>query len=330
MSVKLVNINQFLADQQHTQMRAKLVQQANQAKWDIFFEGVPCVQEIKDFGEEVSRAMPKVKFVPLDTEYVTVPMIDANGVYQTTNSIRLFNEFAVYLDEYPLDIGRISYKDHGARKKDNKTYGVYSRKIINAKYAVHRDQHHMVTASDIVKGAKNVSKYLIPFSTKELAQAFYDPMKSSVEASGGALNRELRSKADPIVHDHLEILKEICSLKKRGVEFTSLKFRGIAENIEDLIKRYDDEMNRNVGATFVRFYEVSGQTFFSTQQVIEIKKNHHQLQGTEEGKIEGKPVAEIPEDIMGAVSVLSILNNQQYVANVGMKVDDKHFWIERG
>jgi hypothetical protein len=49
-----------------------------------------------------------------------------------------------------------------------------------------------------------------------------------------------------------------------------------------------------------------------------------------EDRIEGKPVAEIPEDIMGAVSVLSILNNGQYVANVGMKIDEKHFWIERG
>jgi hypothetical protein len=61
-----------------------------------------------------------------------------------------------------------------------------------------------------------------------------------------------------------------------------------------------------------------------------IKKHLQQLQGSEEGRIEGKPVEEMPEDIVGAVSVLSILSNNQYVQNVGMKMDSNHFWIERG
>ena len=330
MTVRLVNISQFLADQHHAQMRAKLVQTANQAKWDNFFEGVPCVPEIKGLIEEIKKAMPNVKLLPIDTEYVNVPVYDDAGVYQTSNSFRVFNEFAVYLDEFPFDIGRVSYKDNGARKKDIHTYGVYSRKISNAKYATHRDQHHMVTATDVKKAMKNVSKYFMPYSTKELAQAFYEPMKENINQAGLALTRELRSKVDPIVHDYEGLVREIQALRQQGVQFKSTKFREVAENIGDVVERYDAESNRSTGAIFVRFYEVDGQTFFSTQQAIEVKKHHHQLCGTEEGKLEGKPVAEIPEDVMGAVSVLSILNDRQYVANVGMKLDSNHFWIERG
>ncbi len=330
MTVRLVNVSQFLADQHHAEMRTKLKQQAIEAKWDSFFEGVPCVPEIKGFIEEIQKAMPNVRLLPIDTEYMSYAVTDDAGVYQTTRNIRVFNEFAVYLDEFPFDIGRISYKDNGARKKDIKTYGVYSRKITNAKYAYHRDQHHMVTATDVKKAMKNVSKYFIPYSTKELAQAFYEPIKINVAKAGDVLMRELRTKVDPVVHDYEGLAREIYALKQQGVEFKSDKFRQVAENMADVVERYEVEQNRSTGAIFVRFYEVDGQTFFSTQQVIEVKKHHHQLCGTEEGKIEGKPVSEIPEDIMSAVSVLSILNNDQYVANVGMKLNEKHFWIERG
>ena len=274
--------------------------------------------------------MPNVKFLPRDDEYVQYAVIDDAGVYQTTRNLRVYSEFAVYLEEFPFDIGRINYRDNGARKKDVKSYGVYSRKITNAKYAYHRDQHHMVTATDIKKALKNVSKYFVPYSTKELAQACYDPIRENVAKAGNSLTREVRTKADPIVHDHHAVMQEIYWLKKRGVEFSSPKFREVAEGIEELMERYQAEEERSVGAIFVRFYEVSGQTYFSTQHAIDIKKHHSSLCPTAEDRIEGKPVDEIPEDIMGAVSVLSILNNGQYVANVGMKINEKHFWIERG
>jgi len=330
MTVRLVNISQFLADQHHAEMRTKLAQRATEIGWANFFEGVPCVFDVKEFAEEVRKAMPSVKFLPIDTDYVQIPVHDADGNYQTTNSIRVFNEYAVYLDEFPFDIGRINFRDNGARKNSAFTYGVYSRKITNAKYAYHRDQHHMVTATDLKKAMKNVAKYFMPYSTKELAQAFYEPIKDNVNQAILNLERELRSKVEPIANDRHELIREIQALKQQGVQFKSPKFREVAESMGDVIERFDAESNRSTGAIFVRFYEIGGQTFFSTQQAIEVKKHHHQLCGTEEGKIEGKPVSDIPQDIMGAVSVLSILNNRQYVANVGMKLDSNHFWIERG
>ena len=330
MTVRLVNISQFLADQHHAEMRTKLAQRATEAKWPNFFEGVPCTFDVKEFAEEVRKVMPSVKFLPIDTDYAQQAVHDADGNYQTSNSIRVFNEYAVYLDEFPFDIGRINHKDNGARKNNAYTYGIYSRKITNAKYAYHRDQHHMVTATDLKKAIKKVSQYFIPYSTKELAQAFYEPIKDNVNQAILTLERELRSKVELVVNDRHELIREIQALKQQGVQFKSSKFREVAENMGDVVERFDAENNRNTGAIFVRFYKVGGETYFSTQQAIEVKKHHHQLQGTEEGKIEGKPVSEIPEDVMGAVSVLSILNDRQYVTNVGMKLDSNHFWIERG
>lgn len=330
MTVRLVNIASFLADQHNQRRIETLKERAIEAKWATFFDGIPCVPEIKEFAEELRKAMPNVTFLPIDEEYVACNVKDDAGVYQTSINVRVYNEFAVCLNEFPFDIGRINYRDNGARKKDVKSYGVYSRKITNAKYATHRDQHHMVTATDVKKALKNVSKYFMPYSTQELAQACYDPIRENVAKAGNALTREVRSKADPIIHDHHTIMQEIYWLKKRGVEFSSPKFVEIAKDIEDLMDRYQAEADRSVGAIFVRFYEVAGQTFFSTQQVIEIKKHYTSMQSSVEHRAEGKPVEEMPEDIKGAVSVLSILSDGQYVQNIGMKIDSKHFWIERG
>jgi hypothetical protein len=311
-------------------MREKMVEIANQAKWQNFLCGVPCVHDVKEFAEEVLKVMPNVKLLPVDWDHVVIPVYDANGNYQTGNSIRVFNEFAIYLDDFPFDIGRINFKDNGARKNKTHTYGVYSRKISNAKYATHREQHHMVLATDVKKAVKNVLKYMMPYTTKELAQAFYEPVVNNVKNVEGKIEREMRSKAEPLVYDHLEIAKELAYLKAQGVQFKSAKFREVADSIGDVVERLQTERDRNVGATFVRIYEVGGQQMFSTQEVMMIKKHVQQLQGSEEGRIEGKPVEEMPEDIVGAVSVLSILSNNQYVQNVGMKMDSNHFWIERG
>lgn len=328
--VRLVNVQEFLADQGQTNARVRWTEQAQQAKWQTFFDGVPCKAEVKAFAEAVQQAMPEVKLLPIDTEYVVIPMLDANGVYQTNNSIRIYSEFAVYLDEFPFDIGRINFKDNGARKAKAETYGVYSRKISNAKYATHREQHHMVMASDVDKAVKNARKYFMPYTTKELAQAFYEPIVRNVRAVEDKVEREIRSKADPIVYHHEDIVMEVAYLKSLGVQFKTDRFKRVAESIGDVVERYEAEKSRNVGAIFVRTYEVAGQPMFSIQQAIEVKKHTSHMQGSEEGRVEGKPLPEMPEDIAGAVAVLSILNNGQYVQSVGMKLDTNHFWIERG
>lgn len=327
---RLVDIQRFLNDGQHTQMRAKVTEAATQAKWPNFFEGVPCMYDLKEFAEKLLEVMPTVKFLPIDTEYVSYAVTDDNGVYQTSNNIRVFNELAVYLDEFPFDIGRVNFKDNGARKKNTKTYGVYSRKIANAKYAYHREQHNMVTATDVKKAVKNAMKYFSPYSTRELAQAYYDPIRSNVGKSQEEAIRNARNHMSPLTNDYVELLREIHALKQQGVQFKSAKVREIAEGVDDVLATYDYENSRSVGAIFVRFYQVGDQTYYSTQHAIEIKKHHSSICGTAEDRAEGKPVSEIPEDIMGAVSVLSILNDGQYVANVGMKLNSSHFWIERG
>jgi hypothetical protein len=40
--------------------------------------------------------------------------------------------------------------------------------------------------------------------------------------------------------------------------------------------------------------------------------------------------SELPEHILNGVSVLNILQDGQYVARIGQKIDNETFWLERG
>lgn len=328
--VKLVNIKLMQSDSHRVDSTKKATEQAKKFNWEWYINDTPCVKELKDFADALSEVMPTVKFHPLGAKYDHIKVKDDQGNYATTESIAIFEEYAVYLDEYPFDIGRINFKDNAARKNSAATYGVYSRKIRNAKYAAHRDQFHMVTASDVKKAVKSASKYLVPYSTKELAQAFYDKIVGKVTAEAEkpliAIQKEMRE----LTQDRMGILRELAYLKESGVKFKSADIDALASRAKDLVDTADHEANRAVGAIYVRIYRMGEETFFSTQQAIELKKHYNMMQGSEEGKIEGKPVAEMPQDISGAVAVLSILDNMQYVPTVGMKLDGENFWIERG
>ena len=122
---------------------------------------------------------------------------------------------------------------------------------------------------------------------------------------------------------------EIRALKAKGVEFTTPEFKRIAEDVDDVYGAYESEKARKVGALFVRFHKIGEETYVTLQEAMDIRGNYQEIK-LGENTYATVPVSELPEDIVGSVSVLNILNNEQYVANVGMKLDNNHFWIERG
>jgi hypothetical protein len=73
---------------------------------------------------------------------------------------------------------------------------------------------------------------------------------------------------------------------------------------------------------------VGDESYVTLQEATDIKTSWDKVKV--DATTVGYKASELPQDVMGAVSVLSILTDGQYVANVGMRVDDNHFWIERG
>lgn len=327
---KLARISKVMSDTGHREKLNNVAEEAKGLGHQHFVSGIPVEQELLAFVLGVQHAMPKVKFYPNTFAYKNVPITDENGNYQTTKSMRVCDEMFVYMDDFPFDIGRIGWGDNGV-KSDDLTYSVYSRKIQNAKYATHRDQHHMIMTKDAEKAIKNARKHLVPYTTRELAQAFYEPLHTKVSSVLDKVKGSMYDGAREIVNNRMAILQEVAFLKKQGVEFTTPEFRDLASRVEQLIADYAEQDKRSVSAFFVRFRQVGDSTYADLQEVLNVREIRWDVKMNTTGtQALTYPLDELPQDIAGQIAVLNILENDGYVANVGMKIDDSTFWVERG
>ena len=325
---KLVNIAKYKADKAVREQREGMVTTAKECGWKYWLEDIPVSGDLMNFANAVKDVMPNLTFLPVDTEYKEIRVVES--VEGKLARLRVYNELALCMEGNPFDLGRINFKDNSVGKGiKESTYGVYSRKIQNDKYGSHRSQFNMIMSSDVNKAVKNVSKYVVPYSARELAQAFYDPMARNVINILQGIESKARDHVGLLRHDWNAMLLEIRSLKAKGVEFTTPEFKRIAEDVDDVYGAYESEKARKVGALFVRFHKIGEETYVTLQEAINVRDNYQEIK-LGENTYATVPVSELPEDIVGSVSVLNILNNEQYVANVGMKLDNNHFWIERG
>jgi ElaB/YqjD/DUF883 family membrane-anchored ribosome-binding protein len=321
MTTRIANLSKLMGNKNHDEKVKGIVNRATEAGYTTLLDGVPVTKELLGFTQALQKAMPKVKFFPHTFKHMSI---------EPTKQIHVCNEVFVYMDDFPCDLGRISWADNGVQSGEC-TYGVYSRKIQNAKYALHRDQHHMVMTSDLEKAVKNARKHLVPYTTRELAQVFYEPLHEKVSKVLDDVKTKAHYGATNIVNNRMAILQEIEFLKKQGVQFVTPEFRELSENVEQLLNNYREQETRKVSAVFVRFKQVGDTTYADLQEVHNVREIRWDVKmNTTDAQAISCPADELPQDIAGQVAVLNILENEGYVPRVGMKIDDRTYWVERG
>lgn len=314
----ILNINMVMGNADRKSQIKQIAEKAVMANYTVFLNGVPVYKELLEFAQAVQKAMPKVKFTP-----------NSFAFYPHKN-VHVCKEMFVYMDDFPCELGRISWSDNTVASGEC-TYGVYSRKIQNAKYAQHRDQHHMVMTSGLDKAVKNARKHLVPYTTRELAQVFYVPLHDKVSAVLDTVKTKAHDSAGDIVRNRMAILQEVEFLKRQGVQFVTPEFRALAEQVEQLLGDYREQETRKVSAVFVRFKQIGDTTYADTQEVHNVREIRWDVKmNTTDAQAISCPADELPQDIAGQVAVLNILENEGYVSGVGMKIDDRTYWVERG
>ena len=76
----------------------------------------------------------------------------------------------VHMPNDPYILGWIGYGDFQTTvSADQKSYTVYSKNIMNMKYADYNDQHYMAMSVNLSTAVRNAKKYLRPLTTKDMA-----------------------------------------------------------------------------------------------------------------------------------------------------------------
>lgn len=324
---KLKIMKKLFADRRAMENIDMAKDKAKEVGWVHFFQDHPVTPEFKEYLEQVAVAMPHVKFFPFQS-YGDYKEYTTEEGYTERKRFYVWDEFGLYMDEYPFDMGRVNYRNNAVKGVNSeKTYGVYSRKIDNNKYSPERDQRYMVMTTDLKKAVKSVRTYITPYTHAEMAMALFAGVQEKVERVKHDTQMAVHRLFGNISRD--DTIAEMLSLVRQGVQFKTEAYQKIASQIVDAYDTARDEANRRVSCLFVRVRHEGEFSYVDTIEASNVATS------TRPSFLNGSTpttysMDELPEDLAGAISVLSILEDGQYVPRVGQKVDEITYWIERG
>lgn len=280
--------------------------------------GIPMHPEAKVFAERMAREFRGCTFGV--TNHCKKTYYQGRYVY---------NELWLMMPGQAFALGRIGYADYTNHSTGAYSYSVYSRTINNEKYRDGSDNFYRAMSSDIERAVKNAKKHLRMYSPVEFAQMTAREFTCDIE-DGTHKVQSAYNKARHEVQASADLYREIKHLMESGYKFLSAEFTTLAASWMDTFKAWLDEQARIIPACFVHVSVVRDEQTF---EVVEIEDAKGKLGNYAQVWADTKPKRykseDLPEDIMGKLSVLSLLEVGQYTGGVGKRVGETMFWVER-
>jgi len=265
--------------------------------------------ELQRFMKEVSKAFRGVVFTPQG---------DMRKVY-------------MHMPNDPYVMGWIAYGGFQTTVvADQSSYIVSSRHIRNMKYADYNDQYYMAMSVNLDTAVRNAKKYLRPLTTRDMALDEYkDVKRKSTDTESRASSAKNNAQSDLLARsnrqtniEHNPMLEYMRTLVKVGHEFTDKQLEGDLLNYFKLEDEHKVLLNKGVNVSYVRVYEKYGKQVFDVAPILSENSYTHKV-----GDITPYDKDKVPEDVMGKVSMLSMVDNGHWVDDVGYRVDATMFYV---
>ena len=237
----------------------------------------------------------------------------------------------MHMPNDPYVMGYIGYGDFQTTTKAmQSSYVVSSRHIMNMKYADYNDQYYMAMSINLSTAVRNAKKYLRPLTTKDMALDEHNDMqRKSNDTESRASNAKNTAQSDLLARSNREkkieynpMLEYMRTLVKVGHEFTD---KELESNLLTYFKLEDEHkvlLDKGINVSYVRIYEKYGKQVFDVAPIISKDRYNHIV-----GDITPYGKADVPEDIVGKVSMLSMVDNGHWVDDVGYRVDATMFYV---
>ena len=269
-------------------------------------------RELQEFMTEVRKSFRGVLFTP-DAD-------DKRRVY-------------VHMPKDPYVMGYIGYGDFQTTAKAmQSSYVISSRHIMNMKYADYNDQHYMAMSINLSTAVRNAKKYLRPLTTKDMALDDWteaDMRRKSKDTKSAMDVKRNNTLSDLLAKNNREkkieynpMLEYMRTLVKVGHEFTDKELESDLLSYFTLEKEVEKLKDKDVDVDYVRAYEKYGKQVFDVVPIIRKK-----FGGSDIGHLTTYDKDKVPEDVMGKVSVLSMVENGHWVDDVGYRVDATMFYV---
>ena len=234
------------------------------------------------------------------------------------------NELWVYLDNDPYVLGYIGYGDYLVHVTGEHKYMVASRNIENEKYATYNDQHSMYTSVNLKTILTKARKAMRPINPIDIATMESRNIRDK-------FLREVSDKGNDVyntwskVFDKSLVEAEFRNMIKNGYEFVNKQYKDM---IQELLGKFDIARSAKMLKLLVHFVSAyvkygDGELHF---EIIDIN-DLHRGSGNVVKEIVRCRESEVPEDILGKISVLNITDVDEYVKDVGYNTGDGMFYV---
>lgn len=208
--------------------------------------------------------------------------------------------------------------DHVDSRNGNQVtqYVIESRLIRNEKYASHNGDFYTRKTTDPKKFFKYLKEYAKPFTYQEVALRTMRGAESRHDDWKGLVRREAYVTANTISWD--DLLEEVTRLHALGVQPQTNAFK---EAYEKGIFKYQD-YKAIKDKSFKRIH-----VFAHTDGTVAVS-SFADYEGIEKGSILYEEMSNVPEHIQQQVGMLRMMEHNDFVPNIGMKINDREFWVE--
>ena len=285
------------------------------------------VPELADLLEKLRETRPELVFKP-------TPEYHPGGYAY---------KVAVLMPDQLFMLGVISYGEIVASGVP--AYAVYSRKISNTKYTMNSEGRNRTTSLDDSRTLKMIDRYIVPYTPQEVAdKTVYlvsTAMRDSIQEPGIRLRRFIEEcfNANISLGDVREYAKEILAMKQAGYSGFGPRTTKAISGIENLYDDAERSVGRRPGTCLVRVDAVGSRPAFTIAShnagwIHTLNNNQDEIgfvglmRDPTAWYVCSHSEATLPMWILEKLAALSTLEEQDYVAEVGMRLGSNDFWIE--
>lgn len=194
-------------------------------------------------------------------------------------------------------------------------YTIESRLIRNEKYASHNSDFHTRKTTDPKKLFKFIKEYAKPFSYQEVAMKTMRGAENTFSDWKSTMQRKSYSLASI---GWTSLMDEVVKLHALGVKPQTPAFQKLYEEGIPAYEAYKEVENNN----FKRIH-----VFAHTDGTVAVS-SFADYAGIEKGSILYEEMSNVPQHIQEQVGMLRMMAHGDFVPNIGMKINDREFWVE--
>lgn len=283
----------------------------------VFVDDIPMVRHLAYWCLDMRKTNPRVKFG-----------IRNSLSFARYGGVTTMQEVWMYVPGQPYAIMRLGYKDYRTTASYGSTeyqFGLYTRLVQSQKYKEDNEQHCMVMTSDPERAVRNAKKYMRPYAPQELVRVQVSAFIESIKQDTGAINSEATSAVQEI-RTSSDLMIELRNLATSDYEFVAPRLKEKILNFIEKEKAMREHNARARHAWFVNVFTstLSGKQMFDVIEMFDVHKNANTTRPTVTYTED-----DLPEEIAGKLSVLSMVSAGTRVADVGMRATETTFYVER-